>query len=186
MLNNGKLYEVIYADPPWRYEDCKTASRRIENHYPTMEPADLCALTPPAAEDCILFLWSTAPKLDEALALMTAWGFQYRTCLVWDKQLIGMGYYWRVQHELLLLGRRGTPGTPDEKKRYPSVFRWQREEHSKKPSGIYTMIENMYPAANKLELFARERREGWDVWGLEAPTSTQKLLTSYVRSSRSC
>lgn len=104
-------YGVIYADPPWRYDDA-TPNRAVENHYPTMSNEEICALPVPAADDCVLYLWATAPKLREALEVMEAWGFNYRTHAIWDKVKIGMGYWFRGQHELLLIGTRGDVRTP--------------------------------------------------------------------------
>ena len=155
---------LIYADPPWRYEHVKTESRAIENQYPTMDLEAICADKPSAAEDAVLFLWATSPKLTEALRVMDAWGFAYRTCAVWDKEQIGMGYYFRQQHELLLVGARGNAPIPDPETRLPSLFRSKRSEHSEKPSFMYGYLEAMYPAfrqEDRLELYSREARVGW-------------------------
>jgi len=159
------LYGLVYADPPWRYEHSKTESRAIENQYPTMSLDDIKALTVPAADDCILFMWATSPKLAESLEVVTAWRFTYRTCAVWDKEVIGMGYYFRQQHELLLVATRGTPGAPDESVRESSVIRSRRAAHSEKPALVYELIERMYPNTTRIELFARTARAGWDSWG---------------------
>ena len=100
---------MILADPPWRYDYTKADSRAIENQYPTLTLDGICEL-PVAqvfADKAILFLWATSPKVAEALQVMTAWGFDYRTCAVWVKDRIGMGYYFRQRHELLLVGTRG-------------------------------------------------------------------------------
>lgn len=161
-------YSVLYADPPWRYEHVKTESRAIENQYPTMALDEICALEVPAADDAILFLWATAPKLYEAMRVLDAWGFTYRTCSVWDKQKIGMGYYFRQQHELLLVATRGTFPAPPESTRESSVYREKRGEHSAKPDYYAELIERMYPAHARVELFARAPRDGWSVWGNEA------------------
>jgi N6-adenosine-specific RNA methylase IME4 len=163
-------YRLIYADPPWRYEHVKTESRAIENQYPTMALADICALSVPAADDAVLFLWATSPKLAEALEVLAAWGFTYRTCAVWDKEQIGMGYYFRQQHELLLVGGRGTAPVPPAEQRLPSVFRSKRSDHSEKPTVVYGYLEAMYPtftARDRVELFARQARAGWSAWGNE-------------------
>ena len=158
-------YSLIYADPPWRYEHVRTESRAIENQYPTMGLDDLKAMQVPAADDCVLFLWATSPKLAESMEVLTAWDFTYRTCAVWDKEVIGMGYYFRQQHELLLVATRGTPGTPEEGARPSSVIHGRRAAHSAKPMIVYELLERMYPSAARLELFAREPREGWTGWG---------------------
>lgn len=163
-LPHGR-FSVIYADPPWRYEHTKTQNREIENHYPTMELEAICALDVPAADDAVLFLWATSPKLEEAMRVIDAWGFTYRTCAVWDKQKIGMGYYFRQQHELLLVAAKGSLPVPDPSDRVSSVISAPRGEHSKKPDVVYELIESMYHGHQMLELFCREPREGWASWG---------------------
>jgi N6-adenosine-specific RNA methylase IME4 len=91
---------VILADPPWRYEFSPTATRRIENQYPTMDMDELLALPVPekSAPDAVLFLWATVAKLEQALTVLRGWGFAYKTNLVWDKGQIGMGFYCRGEH----------------------------------------------------------------------------------------
>lgn len=160
-------YNVILADPPWRYEFSETTERAIENQYPTMDLGAIKTLQVPSAKDAILFLWTTAPKLEEALMVMRSWGFKYRTCAVWDKEVMGMGYWFRIQHELLLVGVKGNFSPPPEGKRLRSVIREKRTGHSKKPIVIYEMIENMFPSGKYLELFARNQRQGWKKWGNE-------------------
>ena len=164
-------YPVIYADPPWRYEHSRTDNRQIENHYPTMDLTQICALPvgEVAAPDAVLFLWATSPKLAESMQVIDAWGFTYRTCMVWDKEVIGMGYYARQQHELLLIATRGNLPTPEPANRPPSVVRVRRPtEHSEKPTEFYALIESMYPEYARIELFARNARQGWAVWGNQA------------------
>lgn len=176
----NKKYQIIYADPPWRYEDnSATPNRRIERHYSTMLLDEIKKLEVPSDKDAILYLWSSAPKLEEALEVMNAWGFKYRSNMVWDKEVIGMGYWFRIQHELLLVGVKGKIiHTPDKHMRIGSVYRSRRREHSKKPNTIRNLIFQWYPKENKLELFARQRYEGWDAWGDELPNTTQKILGS--------
>ncbi len=162
-------YHVLYADPPWRYEFSQSDSRKIENQYPTMELEDICGMEVSgiAAADSILFLWATSPKLSESLEVVDAWGFVYRTCMVWKKDKIGMGYYARQQHELLLICAKGTPPVPQEKNRPASVVEAPRTEHSKKPEVFYEIIEKLYPDTKRVELFCRSPRHGWDAWGDE-------------------
>lgn len=173
--NNGDMdgigpFNVIYADPPWRYEYIETESRAIENQYPTMTLDEICALPVDniAADDCVLLMWATSPKLSEAMQVLEAWGFNYRTCMVWVKDKIGMGYYARQQHELLLIAARGELPTPLPENRPPSVFYGERTEHSRKPQTVYELIERMYPEYERVELFARNRRDGWQAWGNQA------------------
>lgn len=166
----AERYPVIYADPPWRYEHIETESRAIENQYPTMTLDEIKALDLDAIalDDCVLFMWATSPKLAEAFEVLRAWGFEYRTCAVWDKQKIGMGYYFRQQHELLLVAVRGQPMTPAPANRPSSVLSFPRGEHSAKPVEVYELIEAMYPELPKLEMFCRSPREGWGAWGNQA------------------
>jgi N6-adenosine-specific RNA methylase IME4/ParB-like chromosome segregation protein Spo0J len=168
------IFSVLCADPPWRYDANPTPdSRAIENHYPTMTADELAALPLPAADDAVLFLWVTSPKLVEGVELMQAWGFDYRTCMVWVKDKIGMGYYARQQHELLLIGRRGDLPVPEPSDRPSSVISAPRERHSAKPAEAYELIERMYPRLPRVEIFARGPRPGWAVWGNEADGQEQ-------------
>lgn len=162
-------FSVILSDPPWRYDFSATDSRKIENQYPTMEVGEICALgkTMPFAANSVLLLWATAPKLLQAIEVMTAWRFDYVTHGVWDKEIIGMGYWFRGQHELLLIGTRGKFPPPPESARISSMIRSKRERHSGKPVAVYEWIEAAYPDAAKLELFQRETRSGWTGWGNE-------------------
>ena len=168
-LDTSIRYPVIYADPPWRYENppIGATSRAIENHYPTMTLEEICALpvSDLATDDAILYLWATAPKLAECMDVIKAWGFEYRTNLVWDKEKIGMGYHARNQHELLLVCKRGNIPPPEAGTQPSSVYREARGAHSAKPHFFYEMIEAAYPQLPKMEMFCRSPREGWAVWG---------------------
>lgn len=166
-LDTSRRYPVIYADPPWRYEHAESISREIENHYPTMALDDICALpvSDLATDDAVLFLWATSPKLAESMRVVESWGFTYRTCAVWHKPQIGMGYYFRQQHELLLVATRGDMPAPPPPARVGSVVTADRARHSAKPAEFAEIIERMYPALPKVELFCRSPREGWSVWG---------------------
>lgn len=164
-----KKYQIIYADPPWRYDFSNTKNRKIENHYPTMDLSEIKDLFwyLPIDKNAVLYLWATAPKLKEALEVMEAWGFEYKTQAIWDKEIIGMGYWFRGQHEILLVGVKGKFPPPEPSKRVGSVFKIRRGKHSEKPEYVRELISNAFPSHNKLELFAREKTEGWDVWGNE-------------------
>lgn len=169
-LDMPQRYAVIYADPPWRYEHVKTESRAVENQYPTMSLDDICALplADIATDDAILFLWGTSPKLAEAMLVIDEWGFAYRTCMVWVKDKIGMGYYARQRHELLLIATRGQPPSPLPAARPDSVLEAPRTKHSAKPREMAERIERMYPVLPRIELFCRTPRDGWAVWGNQA------------------
>lgn len=168
-LDTTTRYPVIYADPPWRYENppIGASNRSIENHYPTMTLEEICNMpvSELATDDAILYLWATAPKLQECFEVVKAWGFEYRTNLVWDKEKIGMGYHARNQHEILLVCKRGQIPPPEAGTQPSSVYREARGKHSAKPHFYYEMIEAAYPQLPKIELFCRSPRKGWSVWG---------------------
>lgn len=162
-------FPVVYADPPWRYENppMGASNRSIENHYPTMSLEEICAMPVRdiVTDDAILYMWATAPKLAECLQVLTAWGFDYRTNFVWVKDKIGMGYHARSQHEILLVAKRGNIPPPAVADRVSSVVMAERGEHSAKPEVFYELIESFYPTLPKIELFCRSPRDGWAVWG---------------------
>lgn len=176
-IDRSEEYDLIYADPPWQYDDATTSpDREIENHYPTMDLDGIKNMDVPAADDSVLYLWTTAPKLAEAMEVIEAWGFEYRTGMVWDKKRVGMGHWARIQHEHLLIARRGDFSPPETGSRPASVIREQRTRHSSKPKSVRRILEEAYPDADKIELFARDGRVGWDVWGNEAPSTLQDTL----------
>lgn len=171
----AKLYPVVYADPPWRFDVRSEETGReksAENHYPTMPTEEIAGLLAElggvAARDAVLFLWATNPMLLDDLRTMQAWGFTYVHHWIWDKEVAGTGYWGRDRHELLLIGRRGDavaplPGTQPE-----TVHRERKGRHSAKPDWFAEQIERLYPGISKIELFARAPRAGWDAWGYEA------------------
>lgn len=163
----SRKFGVIYADPPWEYDFSQSESRSIGAHYKPMSTEAIAALNVPVTEDAVLFLWATNPKLLAAVEVMAAWGFAYKTNMVWTKDKIGPGYYARQQHELLLIGAKGATSPPAEELRPPSVISAPRGEHSEKPDLVYSIIESMYPNRQKIELFARRVHPGWTVWGNE-------------------
>jgi N6-adenosine-specific RNA methylase IME4 len=173
-LPSARRYPVVYADPPWEFDVYDADSglvRAAAAHYPTMSIEDICkiGIEDIATPDAALFLWTTAPHLQKAFNVIAAWGFEYRTNIVWVKQSAGLGYWIRNQHELLLIAARGQMRSPPEGSRPPSVIHAPRREHSQKPDEAYELIERMYPELPRIELFARARRPGWDAWGNEAP-----------------
>ncbi len=170
-LPTDRTYPIIYADPPWRYEHPPMSQdRAVENHYPTMDLDAICALPVPAlaTADALLFIWVPPPILEQCFKVIGAWGFDYRTGMVWVKDRIGMGNYVRNKHEHLLIARRGTLPLPSTAARPPSVFEAHRSIHSQKPVTAYELIECMYPELSRIELFARNAREGWAAWGNQA------------------
>jgi len=167
-----KKYQIIYADPPWRYTPA-VKNRRVENHYQTMALSEIMAMEIPADRNSVLYLWATASKLPDCLKVMSAWGFTYKSQMVWDKEIIGMGYWVRGQHELLLIGIKGKFSPPCQQDRISSVWREKRTRHSKKPNGIRSAIKGWFPNANRIELFCRYPAEGWDVWGNEVECTAE-------------
>ncbi len=161
------LFDVVYADPPWEYYLNLRSSP--DSHYSTMSMEALCNLKIPSAENAVLFLWTTNAQLENAFTLLKAWGFMYKSHLVWVKNRFGTGSYFRGQHELLLLAVKGNVSCPLEENRPSSVLIADVEEHSKKPDNIRDLIKKMYPNRQYLELFAREKTDGWESWGNELP-----------------
>jgi N6-adenosine-specific RNA methylase IME4 len=170
-LLSHRRYPIILADPPWSFHvyNGPDKERTAERHYPAMSTEKICALPVDevATPDAVLFLWAVACDLPGALRVVTAWGFEYVTHLVWVKDKAGLGHWVRNQHELLLIARRGDMPTPLPKNRPPSVIQVAKREHSRKPDQAFALIERMFPDLPKIELFARTPRPGWDRWGNE-------------------
>jgi N6-adenosine-specific RNA methylase IME4 len=164
---SDKKYRIIYADPPWSYGNAMPEYvTEPQDYYLLMSTEDICNM--PVKEitqkDAVLFLWSTSPHLPEALQVAKAWGFEYKTSFVWDKIKHNMGHYNSVRHEFLLVCVKGSC-TPDNRKLYDSVVSIERGAHSEKPEFFRQIIEDIYLYGNKIELFAREAADGWDVFG---------------------
>lgn len=165
-------YRIIYCDPPWKYDDTGVTTSPSYGgtkwHYPSMTVEELCALPVGAMADAdsVLFMWATSPKLPEALRIIEAWGFDYKTSFVWDKVKHNFGYYNSVRHEFLLIAGRGR-STPDTKTLYDSVQTIERTEHSVKPEEFRAIIDDLYPVGRRIELFARREAAGWERWGNE-------------------
>lgn len=140
-----------------------------------MDTNDLCALKVPAAKNSVLYLWATAPKLLEAVQVIAAWGYCYKTHAIWDKEKVGMGYWFRGQHELLMVATRGKMSPPEQALRISSVIRSRRGSHSSKPDQVREWIAKWFPNERKLEMFARPytemwpKHDGWETWGNELP-----------------
>jgi N6-adenosine-specific RNA methylase IME4 len=179
-MEKGQRYPVILADPPWDYRlynEESGSSRAAAEHYPTMKLGEICELpvSDLATEAAVLFLWTTGPCLKEAFGVLRAWGFQYKSQLVWIKDKIGLGHFVRGKHELLLVATKGDMPCPLPANRPDSVIAAPRREHSRKPEASYAIIERMYPDLPKIELFARHARPGWDAWGNEAPAQNKAI-----------
>jgi N6-adenosine-specific RNA methylase IME4 len=172
-------FPLIYADPPWLFETHTPdkTHRMPDDHYPCMKDDEICnfhigrkLVREIAAKNGVLFLWCTSSNFKRALAIIEAWGFEYKTHLIWDKLKIGLGLVFRNQHEVLIYASRGKPPKPLH---IPSsVFRKRATKHSRKPPEIRRLIERMYPKFKKrtrLELFCRDKDlKGWTTHGYEA------------------
>lgn len=179
-------YRAILADPPWQF---RTYSRKGEGkspqaHYDVMERLDIKALPVGelAAPDCALVMWATAPLLVEATACLEAWGFRYKSAGAWAKQsstgrkwAFGTGYCYRSAAEFWLLGTRGKPEQRVRDVRNLIVA--PVREHSRKPDRMAADIERLWPGPY-VELFARSKRPGWDVWGNDVDRFTEQLAMS--------
>lgn len=172
-----KKYGIIYADPPWHYRvySKKGAGRSAESHYPTMTIEEIQALpvSELADKDCALFMWITFPLLKESLSVLSAWGFKFKTiAFVWIKQnrksdslFWGMGYWTRANAEFCVLATKGKPKRMA--KNVHQVIISHIEEHSKKPDEARRRIVRLMGDLPRIELFARQKSAGWDVWGNE-------------------
>lgn len=171
-------YRVLYADPPWKYNDAMAISATglsenygpAEAHFPPMTIAELCALPIKdiADNNAVLFFWVTSPLLEDCFSVIRAWGFKYKTSFIWDKVDHNMGHYNSVRHELLLVCTRGSC-LPDVPKLFDSVVEEKRGRHSAKPEQFRTIIDTIYPIGARIELFRRGvAPDGWTVWGNEA------------------
>jgi len=175
----------VYADPPWRYDN-KGGQGVAENHYPTMSIEDICALPVAelAAKDSALFLWATFPMLPEALRVISAWGFKYKSvAFVWLKQnrkakswFFGLGFWTRGNAEICLLATRGKPKRKDNTIHQFIIS--PIEQHSKKPDEARDKIVRLMGDLPRVELFARQATSGWDVWGNEVQSTVPNLNQS--------
>ncbi len=178
-----RAYALGYADPPWEQEAWSDVTGQDKGlKYPSMsvdEIKTLCAGDKsPFTPDAVLFLWVTANRLPDGIAVLEAWGFEYVTCMAWDKLHIGMGRWVRDRHELLLIGKRGKISLAPEMGTQPeSLYSEPKTEHSRKPAWFAAQIERQWPSLRKIELFQRRdslaegdiRLNGmWDFWGNQA------------------
>lgn len=164
-LDSVRPCPVVYADPPWSYDNTSSAGA-VADQYGTMPLAAICALKPPATKDAVLFMWATSPLLPEAFEVLRAWGFTYKASLVWDKGS-GTGNWVLNAHELLLIAVRGNIPCPLPSNRPVSVVSVPRGKHSAKPKEFAALIRRMYPEFERVEMFCREPSEGFASWGNE-------------------
>jgi N6-adenosine-specific RNA methylase IME4 len=176
-----KKYGGIVGDPEWRFNPRSRETgmdRAADNHYPTsplevIKARDVASI---AADDCVLFLWATSPMLPQALEVMEAWGFTYKSQIIWHKTRPGAqrgtGYWFTNEHELLLVGTRGNVPAPAPGTQWPSLISAPVGKHSEKPEVFLQMIEAYFPNLPKIELNRRgPARPGWGAWGNEVETA---------------
>ena len=171
-----KKYNIIYADPAWHFSNWsgKGTVKAPINHYQTMSLTDICRLPVKeiADKNCVLFIWTCDPVVDKTFEVIKSWGFTYKTMgFVWvkitkqNKSKMGLGYWSRCSTEYCLLATKGKPSRVSKAVRELVVE--PRERHSKKPDRIRNDIVNLCGDLPGIELFAREKSEGWDSWGNE-------------------
>lgn len=175
-------YSIIICDPPWDYAGQtqhggkgKGDSGGAIRHYPTMKLEEMIDTIHPiewAEEDCLLFMWSSWPHLDQAVKLGTAWGFKYvHTPFIWHKLRTNPGFYTMTQTEPVLCFKRGRIPRPRGTRNERQVVESLRGRHSEKPREVQDRIARMFPTQRKLEMFAREAYPGWDCWGNEVDST---------------
>ena len=169
-----KKYQIIVVDPPWEYKasdciakkSCLSGEHQEHYKYMTLEELHKLPINNITDKNCLLFMWTTNPKLNEAIPLGEKWGFKYSTvAFVWDKQRLNPGYYTMSQVELCLVFRKGNIPKPRGTRNVRQFLSEMRREHSRKPDTIRNRITEMFPTQDKVELFAREKTDGWDAWG---------------------
>jgi len=174
IFNTDKKYNIIYADPPWSYEVDYVPDRNVKTHYKIMTLEEILKLpiNNIADKNCILFLWVTAPQLQNVFKVIEAWGFKYSTVgFVWVKKnkdgspFIGLGAWTRANAELCLIAKKGSITCLDHS--ISQIIEAPVEEHSKKPDIVRELIERLVGKLPRIELFARQKPNGWDVWGDE-------------------
>lgn len=162
-------YDIIVADPPWKFASNSKdkPGRNPMRHYDCMTDAAIKAL--PVIEwanpKALLFMWTTVPMLERSMSVPTAWGFKYVSSLIWNKRRIGTGHWVRNRHEIVIIAKRGKFPCPKPAPFLDSIFDDPRREHSRKPDSLQIRIDEVWPDHAKLEMFARQTRPGWDVWG---------------------
>jgi N6-adenosine-specific RNA methylase IME4 len=166
LVQRGLRYGCIYADPPWAYSNKATRANVEDTYKSTMSVDEICQepVAQLAADDCHLHLWTTNAFLFDAKRVIEAWGFEYKSCFVWVKPQMGIGNYWRVSHEFMLLGIRGKPEF--RRRDCMSWGQFDRTAHSKKPRDVRRLVESVSHGPY-LELYGREAVDNWMVYGNE-------------------
>jgi site-specific DNA-methyltransferase (adenine-specific) len=176
ILHTDNKYNIIYADPPWKYND-KGCNGNCEKHYKSMKLDDICNLlvNELAEKDCVLFLWTTYPMIESALKVIKSWGFKYKIiAFQWVKQnaksggfFFGVGQWTRGNTEACLLAVKGKPHKFKISNSVSQIIYSPVGKHSRKPPETRDKIVELLGDLQRIELFAREKANGWDCWGDE-------------------
>lgn len=193
----NKKYQVIYADPPWDYGGKTQYDKSVIKNqnvgfekniflssasfqYPTIKLKRLKELNIESISDnnCLLFMWTTGPQMANSIELGEAWGFEYKTvAFVWDKMVHNPGRYTLSQTEFVLAFKKGKFPQPRGARNVRQFIQVHRGEHSVKPVEVIDGITKMFPTQEKIELFARNKYDGWDSWGLETDGKSMNIIT---------
>lgn len=193
----NKKYQVIYADPPWDYGGKTQYDKSVIKNqnvgfekniflssasfqYPTIKLKQLKELNIESISDnnCLLFMWTTGPQMANSIELGEAWGFEYKTvAFVWDKMVHNPGRYTLSQTEFVLAFKKGKFPQPRGARNVRQFIQVHRGEHSVKPVEVIDGITKMFPTQEKIELFARNKYDGWDSWGLETDGKSMNIIT---------
>ena len=163
------LFDVVSVDPPWNYEgeskkitSFDAVGRRVANPYPEMSTDEIKKIKLPLMDDAVVLLWTTHKFLPDAFDILKEWGLDYKATLVWNKEKIGMGAWFRMQCEFCLVGVKGKPYWENTK--YRDIIEEPRRQHSRKPDIFFDVIDKI-TLGRKLDYFSREKRNGWEVFG---------------------
>jgi len=174
---SGEQTVVVLADPPWPHANGSRTNSGKSPKYPLMNLREIAALASTvgtlSGEDAVLYLWATTPHLPGAIDVLRAWGFIYRSFHVWQKSRVACGFWARSNAEILLIGEKGRPQGTTPELLMPTILAGEPlpNGHSSKPSVVHKMIERLWPHSRKVELFARDRRAGWDSFGADIGTT---------------
>lgn len=186
----NKKYQIIYADPPWDFGDKLRSSKKLSNgkmhfreldlHYPTMKTTEICSLNVNniCEDDCVLFMWVTDAHIPDALKVIEAWGFKYKTvAFIWNKkeksgkQVCFMGKWTMKGSEICLLATKGKAHGLIKSHKVRQLVEAERNIHSRKPNEVRNRIIELLGELPRVELFCRTKNNGWDVWGNEIENS---------------
>jgi N6-adenosine-specific RNA methylase IME4 len=181
-----KKYNIIYADPPWAYPESGSKAKVHDKHYKCMALKDICNMpvNKITSENCALLIWVTMPRLFDSYKVIKAWGFEYKTVAFnWvkrnkknDNYFLGCGSYTRSNSEICLLALKGKMYGMKKSCSVRQICDARVEKHSKKPDEIRDRITELFGDLPRIELFAREKNDGWDAWGNEVENAQKETL----------